>query len=293
MKHTFKVLLFSALIASTGHAEKVRVTADNVNVRASSNLTSRVMGQVSRDTILEAVTADDAWLGIYPPEGIFAWIHSNLVSNNKVTSQQANIRSGPGVNYDVVVSVTQGTALITHEKFSEWVQVTPPEGTLLWISKQYTEPVSNKAEQPLTTSPSKPAIATAPVGVAAKPPKPLPLSDPDDAAFSSATTPKVSPALSLSSSGITSNMLVDALDQGVQVSLTGILKKASITWRRPSRYILVNPALTDSDKALCYVSGNDPQLESMLGREITVDGKQYSIQGARFPLVIASKITVH
>ncbi len=88
-------------------------------------------------------------------------------------------------------------------------------------------------------------------------------------------------------------MLVQTHEQGVHVALKGILKKASLVWRRPSRYMLVNPSADSEDTAICYVSGSDPQLESILGRKMTITGKQYSIQGVRFPLVVVNKIIVH
>ncbi len=295
MKHTFHVLILSILIASTGLAEKVRVTADNVNVRGNSNLTSRVMGQVSSGIILEVVTVGDSWLGILPPENVFAWIHGDLLSDGKVTSLRANIRSGPGINYEVITAVAQGAKLTTHDKFADWIQVTPPKGSLVWISKQFTGP-AQKAPMTDAAPPTIAEIVAPPsveVGIAAKPPKPLPTGTEAESTLSRGAAPTVTPAQTLSSAGVTSNMLVQTHEQGVPVSHKGILKKASVVWRRPSRYMLVNPAADAEDIAICYVSGSDPQLESILGRKMTVEGKQYTIQGSRFPLVVANKITVH
>ena len=289
MKSTFAVSFVFILLSGAGFAERVNVTGDSVNIRAASNLTSRVMGQVQRDTVLDAVSIDDAWVGILPPPDIFGWIHEDLVKNGQVSVPRANVRSGPGINYEAIARVEKNTILKVHGTFSNWLKVTPPEGTVVWVSRDFVAPLA----QPVSTTSSIPqqvdllTNSSANVGIAPKPPMPEDVSE-------RVPSPSVNiPEQPLSASGLTSNMLVATADQDVQVSRTGILKKASLVWRRPSRYVLIADGDGQDDKVICYVTGSDPQLEAVLGRKMTVDGKEYTVQGAKYPVLSARKIILH
>lgn len=297
VKKLFCISFCILAICLPSTAEKIRVTADNVNIRADSNLSSRVMGQVSRDTILEAGIVADAWIGIHPPGHVYGWIHSGLVGNGKITAKRVNIRSGPGINYEVISSYSSGDMPDTQGQFGEWLKVVPPENTIVWISRKFTEPFQPvKTEKTPTAKLSTTTNQSLPmVGIAAKPPKPA---DPDhqldlNDATADHSARSDNPSDALSASGITTNMLVESADQAIQLSLTGKLKRASLLWRRPSRYLLIGRDSDGNISTLCYVAGSDKQLEAILNREMTIEGKQYVIQGAKVPLLVASRITLH
>lgn len=299
MKITLSTCLTILVLAGIARAETIRVKADSVNLRAASNLSSRVMGQVSTGTVLESIDSSSDWISILPPKDVVLWIHSDLVARNKVKALRAHLRSGPGINYVKMITVPRDTKLNVKGTFGSWTKVAPPPGATVWISRQFTESLT-KPDTPTEIQPTPSsltnttAVENVHVGIAAKPPRPLkrgqsPL---HGAARRDASTPST-PAQLLTSSGITTNMLVKTEAQGVDASLKGILKRASVLWRRPSRYLLIPIESASDDKALCYVAGNDTQLESVLGRKMTVEGKQYTVQGARFPVLTASRITLH
>lgn len=291
-----RILSTAILLAVTQcftYADRVRITADNVNLRADSNLNSRVMGQVSRDTILDTQIAVDEWFGVRPPDNIFGWIHSGLVSSGIVSASRANIRSGPGINYQVIAHLSRADKAAVNGEFGEWLKVSLPEGTLVWVSRKFTEPL-NTNELVQTIIPENDHTAKTeptPTGIAAKPPKPADPNAPLELHSSGYTGETGSAADPLAAAGITTNMLVQTEKQAVQAACRGTLKKSSIVWRRPSRYLLVD---TDGNKSpLCYVTGSDAQLEALVQRQITVEGRQYIIQGSKLPLLLASRITIH
>ncbi len=237
--------------------------------------------------MLQAVDLGTEWVGILPPPDIFAWIHGDLVSDNAITVPRANVRSGPGINYGVMARVEKGQTVKTHGSFNEWLKISPPEGCVVWISRQYVE--SPEPTQKASPAPASPILtnAVATVGIAPKPP--MPRADDEDV-----PSPGVNiPEQPLSSAGITSNMLLKTVPQEVAVSRKGILKKASMVWRRPSRYVLIDPAADGEDKSICYVTGSEPQLEAVLDKNMTVSGKEYTVEGARYPVLNARKITLH
>ena len=54
-----------------------------------------------------------------------------------VTGDVVNIRSGPGIGYDQLTQVTEGTLLVVLEENSAWFRVVVPDGGDGWISGQY------------------------------------------------------------------------------------------------------------------------------------------------------------
>ena len=299
MKSILSACIGIIVFANSASAEKIRVTADNVNVRADSNLSSRVMGQVSMDTVLESVATTTNWISILPPKDVVFWIHSDLLAGDKVKTSSANLRSGPGINYVKMISIPRNTHLNVKGTFANWTKVAPPPGATVWISREFTEALSQQQEDPKDApSPSSVANATEHrtfIGIAAKPPQPIKRGESPllDGGSQDARPAADAPTPSLTASGITTNMLVKTKKQGVMSSHKGILKRASVVWRRPSRYLLLPANSSSNDQAVCYVTGNDTQLESILGRKMTVEGKQYIVQGARFPVLMASRITLH
>jgi len=287
MRSTSAVGIFFLIFAASVFAERVRVTGDRVNIRAASNLTSRVMGQVSDGTVLQAVTIGETWVEILPPPDVFGWIHGDLVKEGRISSSRANIRSGPGVNYEIIARVEKNDPVKEQGRFNEWIKITPPEGTTVWISREYTGPLEQITDTPPPPAPSVLTNKPANIGVAPKPPKPLS----DEGRISS---PAIAiPEHDLSSAGITSNMLIQGEQQDVIVKKKGILKRASLVWRRPSRYVLIDPDSNAEDKALCYVTGSDPQLEAVTDRKMTIEGAEYRVQGAKYPVLKAAKIVLH
>jgi hypothetical protein len=41
---------------------------------------------------------------------------------------------------------------------------------------------------------------------------------------------------------------------------------------------------------ICYVRGNNVQMNSLLGRRLLIRGREYWVQGAKYPVVIPDEI---
>lgn len=297
---------------------KVKVMADRVNLRAKPIPTAEVVGQVSCNDILLARSWGDDWVEIEPPEHVDLWVHQDLVRENEVLTQNVNVRAGPGVNYAVVGKVSPSDAIIRRGIMGEWVKIAPPATASLWISsslvqmERSSEPaavpvepeppaatiehsaIATPVEQPLQPSEAlvadaaaddavvqQPVVAVASVQAAPEPAPadvvmPRPVIEPEEDFASDASA---LPA------GFT---LLPVAGQGTPTTREGVLRLTGYVFRSPSRYRLI----TGESDTVCYVSGNQNQLRSLLGRRMRVTGREYWVKGKDQPVLTAERIVL-
>lgn len=274
-------LVLFALLSAADAYEKVEVIADRVNLRAEANISSRVMGQVSRGEILDRVSSTGSWTAVIPPTNVALWIQQKLIHNGITESPRANLRSGPGINYEVMLSIDKGTPLQIQGSFKDWMMVRPPDGSTVWISSEFIQEVARASETTHTDAASPPASNN--VKIAAKPPMPA-----DHPLLRQAVGKAAQVDPLVNAAGITSDMLDESAPQGNASSFSGLLRKTSIAWQRPSRFSLVDK----SNERICYVSGNDTQLSSITDKPMSVEGPVYYIREAKAPLIVAKRIVL-
>jgi hypothetical protein len=68
-----------------------------------------------------------------------------LAKKVTVTSPLLNVRSGPGMNFESVFQVRQGTVLEVHGNAPGWLYVKLPSGKFGWVSRQFTTAVETPA----------------------------------------------------------------------------------------------------------------------------------------------------
>ncbi|MFC1886132.1 SH3 domain-containing protein, partial [Thermodesulfobacteriota bacterium] len=69
-------------------------------------------------------------------EGDEGWIHSSLVRSipSVITKKETcNIRSGPGVDYDMVLTVGKGIPFKVIEEKGRWIHILHADGDSGWI----------------------------------------------------------------------------------------------------------------------------------------------------------------
>jgi SH3-like domain-containing protein len=133
------VMMLSA--ASTWAAEFVSVTKDGVNLRSGPTTEGKILFQLPAGYPLQVVSRQDKWIKVSDFEGDKGWIFGTLVSQTPyviVKVKEANVRKGPGTNYEKVGSVAREVILRKMETKGEWVKVSHPKITgwlhskLLW-----------------------------------------------------------------------------------------------------------------------------------------------------------------
>jgi hypothetical protein len=142
------------------------------------------------------------------------------------------------------------------DEFNGWLKIAPPAGSRAWISADYVE----KIEPP-------------PAAVAAPEPEPEPAAPADGIG----AVEEPLPTLVL-------NKLDDSKPQGREKRISGVLRRAN-----PGLYRLVLP-VENMEESICLVRGSETQLNELLSRRITVEGKVYWAQDVDLPVIVPAKI---
>lgn len=283
---TFGIMLvgaFSGLVAHAAETEMARVVGNRVNLRAEPELRSEVVGQVMRNDRLHVVSVTDEWVEVRPPEEVKFWVHGDFIDGDEISAPRLNVRAGPGINHAIMARLERGDRVVRRETFAEWVAIATPDEATVWIAREFVErelPPAKEAPQP-----ERPPVAPTP----APAPTPEPAPEPPVAA----TPPRVvSPTVERPAPPPPPDLeLIPLEGQGEWVELEGTLRPAGFVRGRPSRYRLTRtrgPLI----ETICYVKGDEAQLQALLGRSLRIRGRQYWVQGARYPLLVVDAMVL-
>ncbi len=283
-------LMLGGLVAVTiAHGQsdmRVKVTGEKINLRAKASLECEVVGQALDGDVLSAKSIRDDWVEIMPPAGVDLWVHRDFVKDSAITGNKVFVRGGPGINYSAVGTLARGDTVETRGEFGEWIKIAPPRACSLWVSRQFVQVLQPEKPAPppppanWNTSSSTGAVTTLPAP-ARPPPAALPppirpsvtVAEPKPEAFA--------PPADLD--------LIPLEGQGRMVQREGELRLVGIFSSAPSRFRLMRAGNRGLEN-ICYVRGNSSQLSEYVGRRMLIRGREYWVQGERFPVVIPEQI---
>jgi uncharacterized protein YgiM (DUF1202 family) len=304
-KMTFKYLSIILLIPILsinliGEPMKMKVNADNVNLRAGADSNKEVVRQASYDDILYAAGKDKSgkWFRVLPPKGTKLYVYEKLIQDGKVSVKKLNVRSGPGINYTKMGEVLRGETISVIDQRNEWLAIVPPENCYLWISVDYLEPIVDKKPVPVKKTPTKAKkTSTQSKTKTVKPPAPVnrsfagKISSEQSTAGTTSSYATQKTKASKIPATLASKKLQDR-PQGLYVKgYEGTLRKGSMFVSSPARFYLIKYDPNDRMIKICYILGNGEQLENLLGKTIIVSGECYWIDGYSTPVVIPKQIT--
>ena len=156
MNKTKAFLLGAALLVAAGtsvlQAETpVRVTADNVNLRAKAVANADVVGQVAYDTRLTAFEIGEEWVEVAAPAAADVWVMKSFVVSpgNTIGANRVNVRAGPSINYNIVATLSLGDVVEPRgEELQDWIKIAPPPAAHVFISRDYVEILSGDTAKP-------------------------------------------------------------------------------------------------------------------------------------------------
>jgi SH3-like domain-containing protein len=290
---TFILLVMGVFSVFAG--TKVRVTGDNVNLRAKPLPEAEVVSQVNEGAVLVAEDyPGPEWVKIVPPEEVDLWVYSELVRDEAIAVSKVRVRAGPGINYSSVGFLTKGEKVTVRGTMGEWSKIRPPAGSFLYISGDYVErfveeDVERERIVPPTASretdyvlPPEAVDRTAPVVEEERPSvSRLPSIRVPDRVPEKAPLPGI----------LADETLVASKPQGEVVRYEGVLRPAGLVWRRPSKFRLVKHDDNGRAITVCYVLGRQSGLEKAVGAAVVISGREYWIQGVRAPVVVPDKVT--
>ncbi len=135
----FLCLSVAAIVLASGTVlagERVSVARDIANVRAQPSTTSDTLWQVEKYHPLQVLEKRGQWYRFKDFEGDIGWIHSSLVDKTPtviVRVRRANVRTGPGTQYDLAFDAEKGTPFKVLETKDRWKKIRHADGDEGWI----------------------------------------------------------------------------------------------------------------------------------------------------------------
>ncbi len=258
-------------------APSVRVLKSNVNLRAKPNTTSETIGQVSENDALMVIRFTNEWVEIIPPQAVDLWVLGDYVKDGVIEGENVNVRAGAGINYNIVGRLDKGEAVTVRRELGPWICIAPPGKSSAWIHSSLVELIPVPPMEELQADVEKSAAVevfaakTSASGVSH-----MELHDPESAVTA------VPPPADLD--------LVDSPMQGQRRQYEGMLRPRSFLARSPSKYRLIAYDERNRAVTLCFIKGNEVQLESLLNRHMVVRGRVYWVRRSEYPVLVPDRI---
>lgn len=117
-------------------AAYVSVDVELVNVRKGPGVDEPVLWKSWRHTPFEILEWGMTWARVRDFEGDEGWVHRELLSSRPcviVAAKRANLREGPGTNFDVRYRLERGYPLRVIGRDGNWLQVMDDDAVGGWI----------------------------------------------------------------------------------------------------------------------------------------------------------------
>ncbi len=274
------ISLAAILMLSTAIGDeptRVTVKGDRVNLRARPRPDSEVVGQVNDGEVLVALRTEGDWVEVECPTRVDVWVHREFIRDGQVLAPNLQVRAGPGINYNRVGVLNKGDSVQVRGDFGEWLKIEPPPGTKLWVSRPLVQFPAAPKPAPEVAKPTSPKTEEK----ATPPPKPAPR-PPTVASSRPVTPPPPRPPPP-------EFRLAPVAGQGRVVQREGYIQPVGYLFGRPSRYLLAAEKGVRME-TVCYLWGNDQQLEGFRGRRLVIEGREYWLQGLRQPMLVVDRI---
>lgn len=140
----FTILLLIVFFSTTAFAATyVSIKKDGVNIRSGPATKEEVLWEVFKDFPLKVLKKKGKWTQTVDFEGDKGWVYSQLLSNKKtviVRVKTANMRLGPGKNYEIIATVKHGVVFKFGKVEGDWIKVSHEDGTKGWLFKNLLWP---------------------------------------------------------------------------------------------------------------------------------------------------------
>ena len=285
----------AAVLPAEAATTRGQIIGDNVNLRAKDLPEAEVVTQLNDGDAVEIKGNSGDWAEVVPPEKADLWVHKDFVQDGVVRGKTLNVRAGPGINFNVVGTLSRGDKVTVRGEMTEWYKIAPPAACSLWVSRQYVGSPSKPKPEPERPRPVvPPARQTATV--------PAPVRRPDDARVEqpapqrqTVTIPPRVVAAAPAAEGVQSDLpanwkLIPLEGQGKRIERSGRLRSVGWRLRRPSHFRLVRYLDSGRFETICYIRGNREQLSEWVDEEIGIRGREYWIQNEKYPVVVVDQL---
>lgn len=152
----FSLLLFSSLDpAWAAPARTGVINCDLARVRSGPGIENSIVTSLSKGSQVSILLQKNGWCQIKSAE-VEGWIASSLMDIQaiklRVKGEYANLRSGPGTNYDKIGQVNQGEILFFQEATGDWYRIKTQSQLEAYINAPLVEVLANQTQTTVLAS---------------------------------------------------------------------------------------------------------------------------------------------
>ena len=129
------------------------------------------VGRLQAGDRISVVRTEGDWAAIAPPDRLDLWINKDFIEGNQIVAKSIQIRSGPGIQYAVVGTLSRGATIAPRGEEGDWCRIAAPPSITLWVQKKDLAEASAPAPVP---APAPAAPVPQPAPTPAPPPAPAP-----------------------------------------------------------------------------------------------------------------------
>ena len=135
----FRLGVFLVLSASQAGAEIMCLSSKKANVREGAGTEYPVAWVADQYTPFKVLSWDGEWVNVKDVDGDAGWAHQSVLSSDPcviVAGKRANVRSGAGLEHEVLWEVERGYPFKVLRRQGDWLQVTDGDKVEGWIFKK-------------------------------------------------------------------------------------------------------------------------------------------------------------
>lgn len=126
----------AALIGTRAGGEVMCIYSEKANVREDAGTEYPIAWTADRYTPFQILEWNGDWASVNDVDGSGGWVHRSLLSSEPcvvLAGIRANVRSGPGLDQQILWEVEHGYLFKVLETTGEWVRVTDDKEIDGWI----------------------------------------------------------------------------------------------------------------------------------------------------------------
>lgn len=122
-----------------------KITRNKVRIRLQPSLDGKILRELNKDDMVVALGETEEFYVIAPPSDLKGYIFRTFVLDETVEGKHVNVRLAPDLEAPVLVQLNSGDRIrgVISSSNNKWLEIAPPEGTKLYISKDYVEKVGD------------------------------------------------------------------------------------------------------------------------------------------------------
>ena len=142
--------------AAENYLFRAEITADNINVRTDSTVSSEVICQVQKGDVVEVVSSRYDWYKIRLPNQAPSYIRKDMVKiledeNAVVIKDKVNVRSKPDISSAILGKLNKGAQISVLEEAQDWYKIEPVNASFGWLNKNFASRIDEENTAPAQT----------------------------------------------------------------------------------------------------------------------------------------------